>query len=101
MKRYPDIVTLDLQTDHVTRSFVSECSRVAWQMAVTTPPMHLLSDTSVGFDDHYHNVYRSERNPGGRIDYYIWPVLQSRPNGDVLCNGLVHLYPPAHAHYMY
>ncbi|CAH1263361.1 Hypp2679 [Branchiostoma lanceolatum] len=70
-------------------SFISECCKLAWQLVVQTPSMHIQYNEKK-FDPVKHELPSTRKAPtSDRISHYVWPTLLNKLNGTVLCKGVV------------
>ena len=89
-RSYPEFFSAGLLNHAGYAQFLQDCCRLSWQMNVTSPPMYMSSrQAGMRFNRQYH---RTQVDRGTvDVDYYVWPVLYRKRNGDVLVKGLVTL----------
>lgn len=87
-RNYSDCFSSVLLSQTDFRQFLGDCCRLAWQMAVTTPPFYLSTD-SLRMDDRIHETLMQDEVTNAQVDHYLWPTLFESRNGDVLYKGRV------------
>ncbi|XP_078592853.1 uncharacterized protein LOC144871356 [Branchiostoma floridae x Branchiostoma japonicum] len=89
----PDKQDLISNKLRLVQNFISECCKLAWQLVVQTPSMHI-EYNQWAFDKMKHELSNrqsstSKADTSKRIRHYLWPTLFYNLNGKVARKGLV------------
>ena len=91
----PQFMTSHLLQNVSFGTFLNECCRLTWMMVVMQPPMFISTEMQDGkVQSKLHQMLAQSNRTAistetERIDYYAWPVLYSKQQGDVLHTGTV------------
>ncbi|ESP02146.1 hypothetical protein LOTGIDRAFT_230554 [Lottia gigantea] len=78
-----------LLSNKAVHRYISEASRVTWQMILQQPQMTLVADDPQ-YDDVKHKLWWAcDKNSANKVDYYVWPVLYDYDHGNILVKGCV------------
>ncbi|KAI8489717.1 hypothetical protein Bbelb_326230 [Branchiostoma belcheri] len=81
----------------LVQNFISDCCKLAWQLVVQTPSMHIQYNEKK-FDPTKHELAnrqpstgtsKSTAGTGKKIRHYLWPTLLNNMSGIVVCKGVV------------
>ncbi|XP_035689575.1 uncharacterized protein LOC118424872 [Branchiostoma floridae] len=93
-KRYPpEKRSLLFKKLRLVQNFISDCCKLAWQLVVQTPSMHIqYNDRTFDKMKHEQSNKQSSTSKSAtstRIRHYLWPTLLYNLNGKVACKGIV------------
>lgn len=69
-------------------TFLKECSQLAWDMMVQSPPM-IINVNEREFIPELHTRFFEANKKSSLILYYLWPTLMQSSSGVILNKGMV------------